>query len=96
MNLTDVDALKKKFEENDTDGSGAIDHIELKAALVRAGKLSVTSAQIKYVMDKFCVDKHSPFYKPDEKLCAPTPRRARRQTRPAATARARATRRLAS
>ena len=55
MQLTDVDLLKKKFDEIDIDHSGSIDTTELREALLKVGK-TPTDDQVKLMIKKFDAD----------------------------------------
>ena len=52
MHLKDVESLKKKFDEIDVDGSGAISADELKQALVKVGK-NPSDDEVKAMLKKF-------------------------------------------
>ena len=52
LTLNDVGKLKQKFDEFDTDGSGAIDMEELRALLLKCGK-SASNSQLKKLIAKF-------------------------------------------
>ena len=51
MHLKDVESLRKKFDEIDTDGSGTIESSELRVALERCGKRP-TDKQVRVMLTK--------------------------------------------
>jgi hypothetical protein len=57
MHMTDVDALRKVFDEIDTDKSGSIEATELLAALKRAGK-NPSNDQVKTLLSTYDADKN--------------------------------------
>ena len=54
MTMAEVNKIKSKFEEIDTDGSGTIDETELTAALKKVGKTNVSDKHIKAIINKYC------------------------------------------
>ena len=56
MHLTDVDALRKIFDEIDTDKSGTIECDELLQALKKAGK-NPSNDQVKKLLATYDADK---------------------------------------
>ena len=57
MHLTDIDALRKHFDEIDTDHSGFIDKEELRVALHKAGYGAASTSQVDKIMTDYCIAK---------------------------------------